>query len=136
MKQIIILTIVILNACLTQAQKFYVLETGNGAEKPIKDELLKQSQTIIELPSKADYIIKTEVAAQTTWKRGTVKILLVDCSSGVVIFQTEEAHASGGLYVPLQSALRSAIKKLMDKNGKEIILTAQKNSLESQVKKG
>jgi|SRR5450432_2722301 hypothetical protein len=133
MKKIFTLTTILFSACLLHAQVFYVLETGTGAEKPIKTSLVASEQVITELPQKASYIIKTDVTTPTYWKRGTVKLVLINNVTGKIVYQTQERHAGPGS-AQYPASLRRAVKRLMKNYGSDILLNAQKNIHETMVK--
>jgi hypothetical protein len=134
MKTILLLIILIVHVCLTQAQRFFYVETGNMAEKSIKEDLLKASQHVTKSPLMSDYTIKTELGFQTESKTATLKIILQDSATFQTIFQAKEEYAFGVVKVNPQILLSMAMKTLIEKNINQIILCAKDDHYHSLMK--
>jgi len=90
------------SAAIASAQTFYVMDENNGVGTPIKKSLLKSSQNVSELPTKADFVIKSSLETDASgWKRPKVKILLVDVATGTTVYETPESKFSYDLYTGL-----------------------------------
>jgi hypothetical protein len=132
--KMIIFSVLMINAAIASAQTFYVMDENNGVGAPIKQSLLKSSQKVSELPTKAEYIIKFSLETDASgWKRPKVKILLVDVATGTSLYETPESKFSYDPYIGMAAAEAKAAKNLMKKYGSDLILSAQKNFLESQI---
>jgi len=132
--KIFITSSLILCAFFCVAQKFYVAEEAIGVGAPIKEALLKAMQIVVELPNKADYIVKTEINRNSNaYTRPKMKIMLVDVNTGFSIYETEMTKFSYSASV--EAGAEKEAGRLMEKYGSDLILAAKKNYLQSQIKR-
>ena len=124
----------VVNAYLSKAQKFFYVEEGSIGESPIKQGLLKASQFVAKSAIGSEYIIKTELGAQTKYNMPIVKITLVDSMTFKTIFQTEEAYSTKVANIHKQAAFKMAMNTLIEKNIKEIILWARNDNFYKFIK--
>ena len=125
MRPILLLIILISNVYLIQAQRFFYVETGNIAEKQLKEDILKAFQYVAKSPLMSDYTIKTELGFQAESKTTTLKITMEDSATFKTIFQTREEYAFGAFKMNPQILLNMAMKTLIEKNIRQIILCAK-----------
>ncbi len=134
MKKFLLLQILILTVCLTQAQRFFYVEANNSTDKPIKEKLMKASQFVTKSPLMSDYIIKTDINFQTGSNIITLKIILEDSATFKTIFQAEEENAFGVININSQIFLRMAIETFIEKNINQIILSAKNDHSDGLMK--
>jgi len=92
MKKIILLQISLLIGCSIQAQRFFYVATGNMAERPVKESLLKASQFVTPTQVMSDYTIDTEINFKKETHTASLKIVLKDSASFRTIYQTNEEY--------------------------------------------
>lgn len=125
MKKIIFLQICILIGCSIQAQRFFYVASGNMAERPVKEGLLKASQFVTPTQVMSDYTIDTEINFNKESHTASFKIALRDSVSFRTIYQTDEEYNFGVTKLSSQILLNMAMKTLIEENINEIISRAK-----------
>ena|SRR5580700_10672465 len=134
MKKIIYLSILTLQVYWAQSQGFFYVETGNFAEKPIKEDLLNAFQMVTNSPFASDYTIKTEAGIKPGTKNAVLKIIMEDSATSAKIFETNEEYSFGLIKMNSRILLDVAMKTLIEKNIKQQILCAQNERHDSMMK--
>jgi len=125
MKKIILLQISLLIGCSIQAQRFFYVATGNMAERPVKESLLKASQFVTPTQVMSDYTIDTEINFKKETHTASLKIVLKDSASFRTIYQTNEEYDFGVTRLNPQLLLNMAMKTLIEENINQIIFRAK-----------
>jgi len=134
MKKIVYLSILTLQVYWAQAQGFFYVEIGNFAEKPIKEDLSKALQMVTNSPFASDYTIKTEAGIKAGTKNTVLKIIMEDSATSNTIFETNEEYSFGKIKMNSRILLDVAMKTLIEKNIKQLILCAQNEHRDSMMK--
>jgi hypothetical protein len=127
MKKILLLQISILISLSMQAQRFFYVESGNMAERPVKERLLKASQFVSPTPLMSDYTINTEINFKKETNTASVKITLKDSLTFKTIYQAKEAYEFGVTTLNPEILLNMAMKVLIEENINQIISQAKDN---------
>ena len=125
MKKIILLQISFLIGCSIQAQRFFYVASGNMAERPVKEGLLKASQFVTPTQVMSDYTIDTEINFKRETHTASLKIVLKDSASFRTIYQTNEEYNFGVTRLNPQILLNMAMKTLIEENISQIIFRAK-----------
>ena len=125
MKKILLLQISILAGLSMQAQRFFYVESGNMAERPVKEHLLKASQFVSPTPLMSDYTINTEIDFKKETNTASVKIILKDSLTFKTIYQANEAYEFGVTTLSPEILLSMAMKILIEENIDQIISQAR-----------
>jgi hypothetical protein len=134
MKKLIILGILMLSFCFTQAQRFFYLESNNAGEQPLRESLKKASQYIVISQISSDYTIKTSIEVQKATKKISFNIIVEDSATLKAIFQTTEEYGSGLTGTITNLSIPIAMKTLIEKNINQIILCAENDHSCSMMK--
>ncbi len=134
LKKLLILIFLITTTLLSNAQKFFYVETETGWEKLVKEKLLKSSQFVAKSVLESQYIIKPEINTQTKNNLPTLRISVVDTLTSQTIFFAEESYSTVVRNMPSLLASRMAIETLIEKNIGEIILYAKQESFHKMVR--
>lgn len=129
MKKIILLQVSILIGCSIQAQRFFYVASGNMAERPVKEYLLKASQFVTPTQVMSDYTIDTEINFKKETHTASLKIVLKDSASFRTIYQTNEEYDFGVTTLNPQVLLNMAMKTLIEENISQIIFRAKDDHL-------
>jgi hypothetical protein len=124
MKKILLLQISILIGFSIQAQRFFYVESGNMAERTVKENLLKASQFVCATPLMSDYTINTEINFKKETNTASLKIILKDSLTFKTIYQANEIYAFGVTTLDPDMLLNMAMKILIEENINRIISQA------------
>ena len=133
MKKIILLQISFLIGCSIQAQRFFYVASGNMAERPVKESMLKASQFVTPTQVMSDYTIDTEINFKKETHTASLKIVLKDSASFRTICQTNEEYDFGITRLNPQILLNMAMKTLIEENINQIIFRAKDDHFNNKI---
>jgi hypothetical protein len=116
-----------------RAQRFFYVESGSVAEKPLKESLLKFSQYIARTPIMSDYLIKTELGIQPGFNKASISITIEDSATFNPVFQTTEEYAFPTMMMNYQRFLHMAVETMIEKNITQMIISTNNAHREGMV---
>jgi hypothetical protein len=134
MRKLSVLVLLISSAMLTQAQRFFFVETSQVTGHMIEDRLIKEAQFVAKTPLISDYIIKAEMGFQSGANVLNLEMTLQDSVTLKTIFQTKEEHTLGTLNSGTPIFLRMAIISFIDKNINQMIDCAREDHSNTQLR--
>jgi hypothetical protein len=134
MKKILLVVSLLFIVSLSQAQRFFYVESGTEAESLFKENLLKASQFVAEAPLVSEFIIKTEIDFKTNSSAAKLKIILEDTASFKTVFQANEEYSFRAKNLNSEKLVNLALRTLIEKNLHQMIFCAEKNYRNSLIK--
>ncbi len=111
------------------SQTFYVKERIDNLENIIKRGLADRADSLTEIESKSDYVIKIEAETKGIFERGTVKAVMASTSSGKLLFETDAEKVASNNGVPTSGGIRRALKRIVSNKLDEITSIAKNDYL-------
>ena len=134
MKKLLLLVFLTANVFLSQAQNFFYVETGTGAENMIKEKLTRSSQFVTASLIESEYIIKPEINQQAKNNMQTIRITVVDTMTLKTIYQSEEGYSASFINLSPKILSKFAIQTFIEKNIPGIILFTRHDSFHKMIR--
>jgi hypothetical protein len=107
-----------------QAQRFFYIEPGDKAAKALTESLRQASQYVVPTVLASDFIVKSQFDFNTATNTSTITMSLEDSATFVTLFQTREEYRFGVTKNDALVLLDLAVRTLLQKNLRQIILCA------------
>jgi hypothetical protein len=134
MKNIFILSALLLTGCIGRAQRFFYIENSHLTAKLLTDELQHAFQYVTASPIASDYILKSEVDFQAETHSLTLQIIMQDSVSFQTLYQANEVYDVRKSNSDPRIFLSMAIRTFLEKNIHQIISTAKDDHFNSELK--
>ncbi|MFY7731978.1 MAG: hypothetical protein ACOVSR_00750 [Bacteroidia bacterium] len=108
-----LLTLLLLNICSVNAQKFYVEKTDNGYEQPIIDKLISEGYKISFKKDSADYTVMC-IIGKTGMGRAKGSVAIIDNKSGDLLIKSKEVGGQTAIWNGYANPKMIAMKKISD----------------------
>jgi hypothetical protein len=127
MRKTIFLVVFIFTVCVSHAQRFFYVESGEASGQSVKLNLKKNAQFVCPTAISSDYILKTNIGMLQDDRTLSMNIIVKDSVTLETIYESNEKYHFGPITADPKIILNLAINNFIEKNLNQIIATANSN---------